>query len=113
MAYVNQQLKVSWQPEDLAIVKMKQHIIRSKLGFGGAENFLNREVIIHVLQRLQALGEVLIIDFLECKIVTLRKENKLYHIKGFTPSGNIPRPCRIAGHYLRHLSPICRRASYA
>lgn len=54
---------ILFPPENIALVEIQQDIITSELCFTLAVNPLVSQVLIHLLQALQAFSHVLIVDF--------------------------------------------------
>lgn len=49
-------------PEDIPLVEVEQHVVALELGLAGAGHAPAPQVLVHLLQALQALGHVLVVD---------------------------------------------------
>ena len=49
-------------PQGVALVEVEQHVVEPELGLPRAVDLALRQVLVHLLQALQALGEVLVVD---------------------------------------------------
>lgn len=51
-------------PECVSDSEMEQHVVGSELGLVVAKDVLDGQIVVHVLERLHALGQVLVVDLL-------------------------------------------------
>ena len=60
----NESILRSDSPEYVADVQVKKDIVGSKFSLVGTVYLLDRQVVVHVLQRLHTLGQVFVVDLL-------------------------------------------------
>ncbi len=61
--------------QGVAVVELKQNVVGSELGFVGTADVVMAEVLVHVLQRLDAFRQVLVVQ-LPIKLTRFLKINK-------------------------------------
>ena len=49
-------------PQGVSLVKVEEHVVQPELGLPRAVDLALRQVLVHLLQALQALGQVLVVD---------------------------------------------------
>ncbi len=61
--------------QGVTVVELEQNVVASELGFVGTADVVMAEVLVHVLQRLNAFGQVLVVQ-LPIKLTRFLKINK-------------------------------------